>query len=271
MADQTDIFGDDPNDELDVDPSELIIGTDPEEDFGDVDEEPKAAAEPEPETATAEPEPGAADHLARASQAQQNAEAWAQEVERRAAAYAEAKAAVAAAEKAYDAGEGSVDAKLEAIEKLTNANYDVRRAQETQQQAKQYAEHQATANPVKDAWAAANPRLATDPKFLADANAAFEAIKADGMDSHHPRFYAELDKRLKRTPPMNRTGRTSGAPVTAGAQTRGTEALRLTEGDKEQLRAWGLVKPGMTKEKRIAVAKEYLRQKTIAAGERRAG
>ena len=265
-----DIFGDDKNDELDLDPEELTIGENPEDDFGEPE---KQAAEPEPEPESEEepePEPDH-DHLARQAQAQQSADAWAAEVERRNSAYAEAKAALAAVEKAYETDEATSEDKIAAIEKLTDARFDLRQAQATHKQASDYVQTVATSNPAKEAWTAANPRLASDAKFLADANAAYDAVRKTGMDERHPNFYKELDKRLKRTPPMNRQGRSSGAPVTAGVQRQGGDQPTLTEKDKAQIREWGLIKPGMPKEKRISIAKEYLRQRIISDNERRAG
>lgn len=265
-----DVFGDDENDELDIKPDELIIGDDPEDDFGDVDsgDEP----EPEREPARREPEPEPEHETIDASaQAKQTADAWAAEVDRRNAVYADAKAALEAAETAYEQGEpgdeNTRSGKIAAMERLTDARYDLRQAQDTHRQAVEYVQ---TANPARDSWRAANPRIVNDPKYLAEANGVFKELADSGMDPRHPGFYRELDKRLKRTPAMNRNGRTSGAPVTAGAQRFGSDQPRLTDQDKQQLRDWGLVTPGMPKEKRISVAKEYLRQKTIARTERRA-
>ena len=256
-----DVFGDDDNDELDIAPDDLIIGDDPEDDFGAVDE-------PESEPDKRDPEPETIDASA---QAKQTADLWAAEVERRATAYEEAKAALEAAETAYENGEPGDDStrsgKIAAMERLTDARYDLRKAQDTHHQAVEYVQ---TANPARDAWTAANQRIVNDPKYLSEANGVFKELADSGMDPKHPGFYKELDKRLKRTPAMNRNGRTSGAPVTAGAQRYGSDQPRLTDQDKQQLRDWGLVTPGMSKEKRISVAKEYLRQKTISNHERRA-
>ena len=265
-----DVFGDDLNDELDIKPDELIVGDDPEEDFGDVD----SGDEPEPEPSKPDPDPEPErrheETIDASAQARQTADLWAAEVERRESAYADAKAALEAAETAYENGEpGDANTragKIAAMERLTDARYDLRQAQETHHKAVEYVQ---TANPARDAWTAANQRIVNDPKYLAEANGVFKELADSGMDPRHPGFYRELDKRLKRTPAMNRNGRTSGAPVTAGAQRPGADQQQLTDQDKQQLRDWGLVTPGMPKEKRISVAKEYLRQKTIARHERR--
>lgn len=274
-----DVFGDDPNDELDVDPEALIIGANPEDDFGEVDDEPPAEEEHKDDDHEQEPDRDAmsaqAERAERVAKAEDVARQWEAEQARRKAAYDEAEAAVIKLESDIESGaiEPDAKAKVAAYNRMSDARRAAEEAHQRTEQAVNYAREVATApqNVAADAWIAKNPRFRSDQKFAEEALAVARRLEADGMNPGHPKFYEALDRQLKRTPPMNRNGRTSGAPVTAGAQSRGNDQPRLTETDKQQLRDWGLVKPGMSKEKRIAVAKEYLRQKTISNSERRAG
>lgn len=88
------------------------------------------------------------------------------------------------------------------------------------------------------AWVEANPWFRTDPARTQQAIALNNALLDEGFDPAHPRFYAELDKRMRAKPRMNGSKAIGGVTRDQGGEAR--ETARLTEQDKARMRRFQL-------------------------------
>lgn len=88
------------------------------------------------------------------------------------------------------------------------------------------------------AWVEANPWFRKDPARTQQAIALNNTLLEEGFDPAHPRFYAELDKRMRAKPRMNGSRAIGGVTRDQGGETR--ETARLTEQDKARMRRFQL-------------------------------
>lgn len=174
--------------------------------------------------------------LAAERKRRQQAEARLVELERQAAereaaaAESEIAAAKAAWQEAYraDDAEGleSANAKLVAAQ-VKAATRKAPAAEPTESQAP----------PAAVAWVERNAWFRQDETKTARAMEINNALLEEGLDPNHPRFYAEIDRRLRATPRMN-------GPKTIGGVTRDSprsvEKKTLTKSDIKDIRDFGM-------------------------------
>lgn len=208
------------------------------EDFEDDESPPRGEPEPEPEPPKVDTQ---AEHLRRQTEAKATVDAWEIEVAKLNQAYDQAKAEVAKIEKAYDEGNIEPDAKVTAYERMTDARFALKQAEGNHAQAKTHAEQAATqVNEAAQGWIDKNPRFRSDQRFADEAVAMSKRLEAEGLRNDHPRFYQELDRRLKRTPAMGKNGsRTSGAPVSRGDGRSDAQKAAPTEFDTRFMTKFG--------------------------------
>jgi hypothetical protein len=90
-----------------------------------------------------------------------------------------------------------------------------------------------------EAWVEANPWFRRDAARTKQAIELNNALLDEGYDPTHPRFYAELDKRMRAKPRMNGSKAIGGVTRDQqGGESR--EAARLTEQDKARMRRFQL-------------------------------
>jgi hypothetical protein len=209
------------------------------------------------------------EHAQRQAQIQQTAEAWAAEVERRKAAIAEAQAAWKKAEQQYETDDIDLDQKLEIQQKLIDARYRLNEAETAAAAARRQAEDEASAMaPAAQAWVSANPRFKSDQVFAAQAIAVSRQLESEGFNNTHPRFYAELDRRLRSTPRMGgNQQRSSGGPVIRSGGQRGpAEGPTLTAFDRKMMSRFGLNPNDKRHAKQWLGNKQALRSRESARG-----
>lgn len=178
----------------------------------------------------------------RQQEARDVAASWASEVDKRQAALSEAREAWKKAERDYENDAIDLDKKAEIQQQLIDARYRLNEAETNRSAADRAVSEQAQQiAPAAQAWIAANPRFNTDRAFQDQALELSQRLTADGYDASHPRFYQELDRRLRSTPRMNGNGRTSGGPVNrVGGPVRRGGSATLTDFDKKMMGRFGL-------------------------------
>jgi hypothetical protein len=92
--------------------------------------------------------------------------------------------------------------------------------------------------PATNEWVEANPWFRRDAARTKQAIELNNTLLDEGMDPAHPRFYAELDKRLRAKPRMNGSKAIGGVSRDQGGKTG--EPARLTEQDKQRMRRFQL-------------------------------
>jgi hypothetical protein len=248
-----DIFEDDDDQaELDADfERDLEQADDDEPGPSDEDLRPAEATkardkdpDPEPDEARA-PDYAAAQAAdqARQQEAQRQAQAWDAELARRQQAMESVQNEWRRAEQDFEVDKIDLDKRLEVQQKLIDARYALNEAETARARSQEAAAAAVSDRPVAQrAWVEANPRFASDTVFQAQAIAEAERLAAEGYDNRHPRFYAELDRRLKRSPRMNGNGkgRSSGAPVTRSGHGAAGGEQTLTSFDKKMMVRFGM-------------------------------
>jgi hypothetical protein len=209
------------------------------------------------------------EHAQRQAQIQQTADAWASEVEKRKAAIAEAQEAWKKAEQQYETDDIDLDQKLEIQQRLIDARYRLNEAETAYSAAKRQADDEANSMaPAARAWVSANPRFNTDQVFAAQAIAVSRQLESEGFNNTHPRFYAELDRRLRSTPRMGgNQQRSSGGPVIrSGNQRSNSEGPALTPFDRKMMSRFGLNPNDKRHAKQWLGNKQALRSREAARG-----
>ena len=256
---------DDYDDELDSVLESAIEAGDPEKDDeldslseqiasgGDVDEptqaEPDVDPEPEPRTYSGG---GDIDDDAFGLQAEtKRREAktiysqWQTEYQRREEVLKAAQESYREAKKKALVSDEYDDAELAASEAVMVARYELEKARDGLGQAEQWTQHVEQAVQIPQArreWIAANQKLIADPRTHAQAKKMYFQLKEAGYDPSHPRFYQELDKRMKQTPRMGGQSarRSTGVAPAVHTDNRGNAGPDMSKKEKWFITRLGL-------------------------------
>lgn len=170
-------------------------------------------------------------------------QAWDQEVATRKAEYDQAKVAWEQAETAFDTADGTVADKVAAMERAMEAKAKLVQAEGYRDSTAAQAERnqgQPSLNPAAQAWVDANPRFQSDQAFADQAVAAAKALEAEGYDKSSPKFYEQLDRRMRRSPRMQSQGHGSGAPVSRSGSGTAEPKGKASQFDEKFMRRFGL-------------------------------
>jgi hypothetical protein len=174
--------------------------------------------------------------LAAERKRRQQAEARLAELERQAA---EREAAAAESEIAAAKAEWQEAYRADDAEGLESANAKLVAAQvkaATRQAPAEKAESEAP--PAAIAWVERNPWFRNDQAKTDRAMEINNALIAEGLDPSHPRFYSEIDKRLRATPRMNGPKTIGGVVRDSPRSSQPDQPLKAS--DKANMKRFGV-------------------------------